>query len=66
MHEALYPTVGVDSNKPLSVNFGEEPFIFDTRRLGGGRSEVIERLGLKSRAKQMKRIKRRRSRAKTI
>ena len=27
----LYPTVGVDTECPISVNFGERPFIFDLR-----------------------------------
>ena len=27
----LYPTVGVDTECPISVNFGERPFMFDLR-----------------------------------
>mmetsp|Transcript_17443 Transcript_17443/g.36045 ORF Transcript_17443/g.36045 Transcript_17443/m.36045 type:complete len:567 (-) Transcript_17443:28-1728(-) len=63
LHEPLYPTVGIDSNKPIAVNFGHKPFVFDSSKLGIGRDEIMERLNLGSRCKQMKRIKRRRSRA---
>ena len=29
--EELYPTVGVDTECPVCVNFGERPFVFDLR-----------------------------------
>lgn len=38
VRNGLYPTVGVDTECPLFVNFGERPFRFDFRGYSAGRS----------------------------
>jgi hypothetical protein len=35
VESGLYPTVGVDSECPIFVNFGERPFCFDLKGFGG-------------------------------
>ena len=35
LDKGLYPTIGVDSDCPVYVNFGERPFKFDLRGFAG-------------------------------
>jgi hypothetical protein len=44
-HTALYPTVGIDSRHPVSLNFGESPFAFDLdayQELRGAKEAEVE------------------------
>jgi len=68
LHNPLYPTVGIDSNNPINVNFGQEPFLFDASKIGGDNreKEVIVRLGLGGKVKRSGYRKRSRGRAATM
>lgn len=42
VEEGLYPTVGIDTNCPIAVNFGERPFQFDLTQFAAGTcAEVV-------------------------
>lgn len=41
-HAPLYPTVGIDSLHPVSLNFGEAPFDFDLDAYQGLRASAVE------------------------
>ena len=37
--DGLYPTVGIDTECPVFMNFGERPFVFDLRGLAKNGAE---------------------------